>query len=162
MEEIPAEHVLNWDQTGIELVSCSSWTMEQEGSKRVELLGANNKRQISSTEDTMLEYITTIIVPYVEAIRHDLGKESAALVILYNLKGRLSIVSQISLMPTTFIYLPTPQTCCSQWIFCTSGMLTREYVKLSTDPSPPWSCLPLVELVLRQTFAIRDLRPYCQ
>ena len=110
MEEIPAEHVLNWDQTGIKLVSCSSWTMEQEGSKRVELLGANNKRQISSTEDTMLEYITTIIVPYVEAIRHDLGKESAALVILYNLKGRLSINSVSNLFDAHNIYIPANTT----------------------------------------------------
>lgn len=29
MEEIPAELLLNWDQTGIKLVPCSSWTMEK-------------------------------------------------------------------------------------------------------------------------------------
>ena len=48
MEEIPAELIFNWDQTGIKLVPCSSWTMEQRGSKRVEMVGANNKRQITA------------------------------------------------------------------------------------------------------------------
>lgn len=40
-----------------------------------------------STEETMLEYIFEIIIPYVEAVRHDIGHESAALVILDNFKG---------------------------------------------------------------------------
>ena len=42
MEEIPAE---NWDQTGIHLVPASGWTM---GSKRVEISGSNDKRQITA------------------------------------------------------------------------------------------------------------------
>ena len=33
MEEIPAELVLNWDQTGIKLVPSSVWTMERQGEK---------------------------------------------------------------------------------------------------------------------------------
>ena len=48
MEEIPAELILNWDQTGINLIPCSSWTMDQHGSKRVEVRGANDKRQITA------------------------------------------------------------------------------------------------------------------
>ena len=48
MEEIPAELIFNWDQTGIKLVPCSSWIMEQHGSKRVEMVGANDKRQITA------------------------------------------------------------------------------------------------------------------
>ena len=91
--------------------------MEERGVKGVELLGANDKRQITaifcgsllgdflplqiiykgkttrcqpsydflsdwnitcspnhwSTEETMLEYISEIIIPYVEAVRHDIG-----------------------------------------------------------------------------------------
>ena len=46
MEDIPAELILNWDQTGIKLVPCSSWTMEKQGEKRVEMVGVNDKRQI--------------------------------------------------------------------------------------------------------------------
>ena len=38
MEEIPCELIINWDQTGIHYVPVSSWTMEKEGSKRVEEL----------------------------------------------------------------------------------------------------------------------------
>ena len=45
MEEIPPELILNWDQTGIKIVSSSGWTMDQQGVKRVEV---NDKRQITA------------------------------------------------------------------------------------------------------------------
>ena len=48
MEEIPAELVLNWDQTGIRLVPSSTWTMERRGEHRVEMVGVNDKRQITA------------------------------------------------------------------------------------------------------------------
>ena len=48
MEEIPAELILNCNQTGIKLVPCSSWTMEKQGEKQVEMVGANDKRQITA------------------------------------------------------------------------------------------------------------------
>ena len=48
MEEIPAELIMNWDQTGIKLVPSSSWTMEKRGSKRVEMAGICDKRQITA------------------------------------------------------------------------------------------------------------------
>ena len=48
MEEIPAELIMNWDQTGIKLVPSSSWTMEKRGSKRVEMVGTDDKRQITA------------------------------------------------------------------------------------------------------------------
>ncbi len=48
MEEIPGELIVNWDQTGIHYVPVSSWTMEREGSKRVEIAGINDKRQITA------------------------------------------------------------------------------------------------------------------
>ena len=48
MEEIPAELVLNWDQTGIKLVPSSVWTMERQEEKRVEMVGINAKFQITA------------------------------------------------------------------------------------------------------------------
>ena len=48
MEEIPAELVLNWDQTGIKLVPSSVWTMERQGEKRVEMVDINDKQQITA------------------------------------------------------------------------------------------------------------------
>ena len=48
MEDVPPELILNWDQTGIHLVPASTWTMDKEGSKRVEISGANDKRQITA------------------------------------------------------------------------------------------------------------------
>lgn len=48
MEEIPAHLILNWDQTGIQLVPAASWTMERVGSKRVEVKGIKNKQQITA------------------------------------------------------------------------------------------------------------------
>ena len=48
MEEIRKALVINWDHTGIHLVPVSSWTMAKEGSKRVEIAGINDKRQITA------------------------------------------------------------------------------------------------------------------
>ena len=48
MEEVPGELVINWDQTGIHYVPVSSWTMAKEGSKRVEIAGIDDKRQITA------------------------------------------------------------------------------------------------------------------
>ena len=39
MGEIPAELILNWDQTGIKIVPSSTWTMDRQGSNRVEVVG---------------------------------------------------------------------------------------------------------------------------
>ena len=48
MEEVPPELVLNWDQTGVNIVPASSWTMDRRGSKRVEIGGLDDKRQITA------------------------------------------------------------------------------------------------------------------
>ena len=48
MEEIPAELIFNWYQTGLNLVPSSNWTMELRGSKRVEVAGLTDKRQITA------------------------------------------------------------------------------------------------------------------
>ena len=48
MEEIPGEFVINWDQTGIHYLPVSSWVMAKEGSKRVEIAGIDDKRQITA------------------------------------------------------------------------------------------------------------------
>ena len=43
----PPELVINWDQTGINIVPVSQWTIEVEGAKRVEITGIDDKRQIT-------------------------------------------------------------------------------------------------------------------
>ena len=48
MEEIPYELVINWDQTAIHYVPVGSWTMEKEGAQRVEIVGKDDKRQITA------------------------------------------------------------------------------------------------------------------
>ena len=48
MDEVPAELVINWDQTGINYVPVSSWTMAEEGSKRVDVAGKNDKHQLTA------------------------------------------------------------------------------------------------------------------
>ena len=48
MDEIPPELVINLDQTGIHYVLVSSWSMEMEGTKRVEVVGKDDKRQITA------------------------------------------------------------------------------------------------------------------
>jgi len=48
MDEVPMELVINWDQTGINYIPVSSWTMAQEGTKRVEIAGKDDKRQLTA------------------------------------------------------------------------------------------------------------------
>ena len=46
MDEIPNELIINLDQTGLNYVPVSQWTMEAEGVKRVQVDGKDDKRQI--------------------------------------------------------------------------------------------------------------------
>ena len=48
MEEIPFDLIFNWDQTGLHVVPGSTWTMEEKGRKRVEIIGMDDKRQITA------------------------------------------------------------------------------------------------------------------
>ena len=48
MESIPDSLIINWDQTGINYVPVSEWSMAKEGSKRVEVTGFKDKRQITA------------------------------------------------------------------------------------------------------------------
>ena len=48
MEDIPPQLILNWDQTGLKIVPSSAWTMDLRGSKRVEMIGVDDKRQITA------------------------------------------------------------------------------------------------------------------
>ena len=41
--------MLNWDQARVKLVPSQNWTMEEQGSSRVEIAGINDKRQITLT-----------------------------------------------------------------------------------------------------------------
>ena len=133
MEEIPPQLILNWDQTGIKIVPTSSWTMNELGAKRVEVVGVNDKRMITaifcgsavgdflppqviyqgkterchphfrfpsdwdvthsprhwSTEETMIQYVKNIVVPYVEGCRDTIG-DKPALVIMDNFRGQIT------------------------------------------------------------------------
>ena len=45
LEEIPADLIFNWDQTGLDLVPTSNWTLERKGTKRIK--GFKDKRMIT-------------------------------------------------------------------------------------------------------------------
>ena len=47
MEEIPPELVINWDHTAFKLVPSSNWAMEKKGTKRIEIITIDDKRQIT-------------------------------------------------------------------------------------------------------------------
>ena len=49
LRAIPESLVINLDQTGIKLVPTGDWTMAEEGSKRVEVAGLGDKRQVTAT-----------------------------------------------------------------------------------------------------------------
>ena len=44
-EEIPPEMAFNWNQTGVHLAPTSSWTVEKQGAKHVEVAEMTNTRQ---------------------------------------------------------------------------------------------------------------------
>ncbi len=48
LEEILSDLIINWDHTGIHYVLVSNWTLAHEGSKRVAIAGADDKRQITA------------------------------------------------------------------------------------------------------------------
>ena len=116
MEEIPPDLIINWDQTAINYVPRSHWTMDKAGSRRVKVAGLDVKRQITavfgctlagnflpiqliykgktkacharvdftkdwsithtpnhwSNEDTMIQYIEEILIPYLCRRRQEL------------------------------------------------------------------------------------------
>ena len=48
IEDIPLDLIINWDQTGMQYAPVSAWTMEKEGSKRLEISAIDDKRQITA------------------------------------------------------------------------------------------------------------------
>lgn len=44
---VPDSLVINWDQTGCQLIPGGDWTMEQQGSQQVPITGIDDKRQIT-------------------------------------------------------------------------------------------------------------------
>ena len=56
MDEIPAQLIVNWDQTGINHILVSNWTMEQAGSKHVEVVGKDDKRQITPFQGILCQH----------------------------------------------------------------------------------------------------------
>ena len=48
MDEIPPQLIINFDQTAINYVPTPSWTMEKQGAKRVEMIGIDDKRQMTA------------------------------------------------------------------------------------------------------------------
>ena len=47
LEDIPHELILNWDQTAINYLPISNWTIARQGSKKVKIAGVDDKRQIT-------------------------------------------------------------------------------------------------------------------
>ncbi|XP_063400328.1 uncharacterized protein LOC134684939 [Mytilus trossulus] len=111
---IPDTLIINWEQTGCQLVPGGDWTMEKKGTQQISISGLDDKRQITlllavsmsgdllppqliypgktdrclpkgvdfpstwdvictethwSNEDTMMQFVNKVIVPYVDEIR---------------------------------------------------------------------------------------------
>ena len=48
MDEIPPQLIISWDHTGINYVPVFSWTMEAPGMTQVEIIGKDDKRQLTA------------------------------------------------------------------------------------------------------------------
>ena len=157
MEEVPDDMILNWDQTAIKYIPVSNWTMATEGSKRIELIGHDDKQQITATfagtltgqflpiqpvyegkttkchpsiefpkgwqvthtanhwcnEKTMIKYIKSVIVPYMDDTRERLGLSPmhTGLVILDHFKGQTTQKVLNLLEENHFKYILVPANC---------------------------------------------------
>ena len=47
MDDIPEGLIINFDQTGLNYVPMTSWTMEEIGARRVEVMAKHDKRQLT-------------------------------------------------------------------------------------------------------------------
>uniref|UniRef100_A0A1X7SJ02 Uncharacterized protein n=1 Tax=Amphimedon queenslandica TaxID=400682 RepID=A0A1X7SJ02_AMPQE len=54
IEDILSQLIINLDQTGISLVPGSSWTLSPSGSRRLEIVGLGDKRQITAVFETSI------------------------------------------------------------------------------------------------------------
>ena len=161
MEEIPDSLIINWDQTGVNYVPVSEWTMSKEGSKRVEVVGVNDKRQITavfggtmsgdflpvqlvyqgkttkclptidfpehwhltfsqnhwSNEETMINYVEKIFIPYVIDQRKKLGLDPAypALAIFDEFNGQTTDAIFTRLENNNIFYVIVPPNCTDRW-----------------------------------------------
>ena len=157
MEEIPSDLIFNWDQTGLNIIPTSSWTMEKKGSRRVELAGLNDKRQITAVfcgslngvflppqiiyqgktqrchpvfkfpqnwnvthspnhwanEDTTLEYLQKIIIPYIQQMRTELSlsENHPALAIFDMFKAHLTDPVTKILEENSILFVTVPPNC---------------------------------------------------
>lgn len=149
MGDIPGDLIINWDHTGIKYVPVSNWTFEKKGSKRVEIVGCDDKRQVTAllsctlngkilpvqviyagktpaclpkitppkgwnmvftpnhwaNEETMLVYLQTILLPYIQQKRSELGlvNNHPALVIFNQFKAQTTEVF-LKVLEENFIY----------------------------------------------------------
>ena len=157
MEEVPDEMILNWDQTAIKYIPVSNWTMATEGSKRIELIGQDDNRQITATfagtltgnflpiqlvyegktarchplidfpkgwhithttnhwcnEDTMIDYIKLVIIPYMNETRKKLtlSPSHTGLVILDEFRGQTTQKVLTLLEEHHLMYVIVPPNC---------------------------------------------------
>jgi hypothetical protein len=178
MEEIPDELVINWDHTGINYVPVSEWTMAKEGSKRVEVAGFKDKRQITAVfgcslsgdflpvqliyqgktkaslpkfsfpndwdittspkhwanEDTMLQYLTNVLIPYIRLKKQELhlGKAAPSLVIFDQFKGQMTphILSILETNSIHFVTVPANCTDKLQPLDLSVNKAAKDFLKL--------------------------------
>ena len=48
LEDIPADLILNWDQTAMNIVPAGTWTMDKKGSKHVKITAIDDKHMITA------------------------------------------------------------------------------------------------------------------
>ena len=77
---IPAEVIINIDQTPLPFVLISKYTLEKKGSSRVSVPATSDYRQITGTfaismagSFEMIEMITKILIPYIKRKREELN-----------------------------------------------------------------------------------------
>jgi len=73
IDEIPDELIWNFDQTALNCVPVTPWTMEEEGAKRVEILAKDDNSSVLRLNDFFSLHLIRLISVYLNTIFHQHG-----------------------------------------------------------------------------------------
>ena len=92
--DIPPELIFNWDQTGLNLVPTPLWTLDKKGRKRIDIVGHQDKQQITAV---MCSSLVGELLPF-QLVYGSKSIIGATPLTIFLQTGRLSILITTGLM----------------------------------------------------------------
>ena len=126
MEEVCPELIMNWDQTGIQIIPSSTWTMASEGASRIEMIRTKlflcsyyTKRRLDTAiqSTNFQQGGTSYMHQNTGQIKQRQDSNAEALVIMDNIKGQVNDAIH-TLLEQSWLHCchQTRQICSNHWI----------------------------------------------